>query len=58
MFDINIKELKNIPILTRFIREAKDFENATLSKTRKTLNESQDSDCSTIRKIEDGTNYI
>jgi hypothetical protein len=28
-FDINIRELKNIPILTRFIRESKDFENAS-----------------------------
>ena len=58
VFDINIKELKNIPILTRFIREARDFENATLARARKTLNESQDSEDLTIRKIEDGTNYI
>lgn len=33
-FDINIKELKNIPILTKFIREAKDFETATLARKR------------------------
>lgn len=58
IFDINIKELKNIPILTRFIREAKDFENATLRMTRKPLHDSEDSDGSSIRKIEDGTNYI
>lgn len=33
-FDINIKELKNIPILTRFIREAKDFETATVTRKK------------------------
>ena len=32
VFDINVKELKNIPILARFIREAKQFENASLNR--------------------------
>jgi len=30
IFDINVKELINIPVLARFIREAKDYENAQL----------------------------
>ena len=29
VFSINVKELKNIPILAKFIKDAKDFESAT-----------------------------
>lgn len=29
VFDITVKELKNIPLLTKFIREAKAYEEAT-----------------------------
>lgn len=60
-FDINVKELKNIPILTRFIREAKDFENATLMR-KKPFQDSQDLDESkdgTLTAKDDQTqNYI
>jgi hypothetical protein len=31
VFAIDVKELKNIPVLTKFIKEAKDYEAATLT---------------------------
>ena len=31
VFSINVKELKNIPILAKFIKDAKDYENATFT---------------------------
>ena len=31
VFSIDVKELKNIPVLAKFIKDAKDFEAATLT---------------------------
>ena len=54
VFSINVKELKNIPILAKFIKDAKDFESATLrgATTRVTENVEEDGEFST------GSSYI
>ena len=54
MFSINVKELKNIPILAKFIKDAKDFESATLHgvSTKETENVEEDGEFSV------GSNYI
>ena len=35
MFSIEVKQLKNIPVLTKFIKDAKDLQNATLNAGHK-----------------------
>lgn len=50
-FDINIKELKNIPILTRFIREAKEFENATRKNMKESASAATDESQNYIQNV-------
>ena len=39
VFNINVKELKNIPVLAKFIKDSKDFESATLHGTENVQDE-------------------
>jgi hypothetical protein len=37
IFEINVKELKNIPVLAKFIREAQDYNKAMITDSKRLI---------------------